>query len=123
MNTGETSVMSGRCVPPRKRIVEHHDVAGLEGTVLDCRLYRERHGAEMHRHVIALGNRAATAIVNGAGIVETLLDVRGEPGAAQRHAHLFGNRDEEVLEHFELDGIDGARAHETAASALAERRT
>ena len=59
----------------------------------------------MHRHVIAHGQNFSGGIEYGAGIVATLLDVRRERGAAQRRAHFFRDRVEDVFENLEFDGI------------------
>ena len=98
--------MSGRCVPPRNGSFSIDDVAGLHGRVIDGRAHRQRHRAQVHRHVVALRDRLAVGVVDGARVVEPLLDVGREAGAAQRDAHLLGDGDEQVLEDLELDGID-----------------
>ena len=55
----------------------------------------------MHRHVRRVGDQAAVAVEDRAGEVEPLLDVDRIGGVLQRHAHLLGDRHEEVVEHFE----------------------
>ena len=76
---------------------------GLDGAV---------HGPQMHRHVRRVGNEQAGRIENRAGEVEPLLDVHRIGGVLQRHAHLLGDRHEQIVEHFEHHrigvGADGA---------------
>ncbi len=72
------------------------------------------HRAEMHRHVRRVGDQRAVAVKHRAGEIEPLLDVDRIGGVLQRHAHLLGDRHEEIVEHFEHDwigmGADGAHA-------------
>ena len=72
----------------------------------------------MHGHVIAHGQRVAGCVEERAGVVATLLDVGREGRAAQRGAHFFRDGMEEMLEDFELDGVeahDGASVPQTHA--------
>ena len=77
---------------------------GLDGAV---------HRAEMHRHVRRVGDQRAVAVEHRAGEIEPLLDVHRIGGVLQRHAHLLGDRHEQIVEHFEHHrvgvGADGAR--------------
>ncbi len=61
----------------------------------------------MHGHVIAHGKHVAGGVEERTGVIATLLDVGREGGAAQRGAHLFGDRVKEMLEDLELDGVGG----------------
>ncbi len=49
----------------------------------------------------ALATRPAPAVEHRAGVVEPLLDVRGDRGVAEHRAHLLGDRHEAVAEHLE----------------------
>ena len=100
----ERDVRQMRSAP--ERIVQHHDIARLHDEGVDGRPNRQRHGAEVNGHVIALGDRLAPCVIHRARIIEPLLDVRREARPAQRHAHLLGDREIEVLEDFEVDGMD-----------------
>jgi hypothetical protein len=93
-----------------ERIVQHHDVAGLHPHGVYCGAHRERHGAQVHGHVVALRDRLAVGVVDGARVVQPLLDVRGKPRAAQRDPHFLGNREEDVLEDLEFDRISAHRS-------------
>ncbi len=70
----------------------------------------------MHRHVRRVGDQRAVAVEHRAGEVEPLLDVDRIGGVLQRHAHLLGDRHEQIVEHFEHHRIGagcrwrGARA-------------
>ncbi len=59
------------------------------------------HRAEMHRHVRRVGNQRADRIEHGTGEIQPLLDVHRIGGVLQRHAHLLGDRHEQIVEHFE----------------------
>ena len=59
----------------------------------------------MHRHVRRVGDEAPLAVEHGAGKVEPLLDVDRIGGVLQRHAHLLGDRHEEMIEDLEHDRI------------------
>ena len=73
----------------------------------------------MHRHVRRVGDQRAVMREHRAGEIEPLLDVDGVGGVLQRHAHLLGDRHEEVVEDFQHDriglGADGERALELLA--------
>ena len=83
--------------------VEGEDVAGMNvaGILADDRFHRAIHRAEMDRHVRGIGDQPPFAVEDRAGEVETLLDVDRIGGVLQRHAHLLGDRHEEVVEDFE----------------------
>ena len=59
----------------------------------------------MHRHMWSVGDQCAIGIKDGAGEVKPLLDVDRIGRVLQRHAHLFGDRHEQVVEHFQHDRI------------------
>ena len=65
----------------------------------------QRHGAQMHGHVVAHGYGLGSGIVDGAGVVAAFLDVGREGGLAQHDAHFVRDGDEDVAEDFEFDGI------------------
>ena len=68
----------------------------------------------MHRHVRRVGDQRAVGGEHRAGEIEPLLDVDRIGGVLQRHAHLLGDRHEQVVEHFEHDRI-GVGADRVAA--------
>ena len=105
----------------------HEDVARADVALVlaDDGLDRAVHRAEMHRHVRRVGDQRAVGGEHRAGEIEPLLDVDRIGGVLQRHAHLLGDRHEQVVEHFEHDRIglgadrawracscDDARQHE-----------
>ena len=100
------------------RRVDHVSVTGAHGALVlaDNGFDRAIHRAEMHRHVRRIGDQRAVAVEHRAGKVEPFLDVHRIGGVLQRHAHLLGDRHEEIVEHFEHDrigmGADGAAASE-----------
>src|SRR5438874_698675 len=55
----------------------------------------------MHRHMRRIGNELALGIEERTGEIEALLDVDRIGGLLERHAHLLGDRHEQVVEHFE----------------------
>ena len=59
----------------------------------------------MHRHVRRIGDEPSLTIEHGAGKVEPLLDVDRIGGVLQRHAHLLGDRHEEMVEDLEHDRV------------------
>ncbi|MNI56136.1 hypothetical protein D3C73_1111250 [compost metagenome] len=60
----------------------------------------------MHRDVRGVGDQRPARIEDGAGEVQTLLDVHRIGGGAQGLAHLFGAGHEAAVEHFQHDRID-----------------
>ncbi len=70
----------------------------------------------MHRHVRRVGDQRAVMGEHRAGEIEPLLDVDRIGGVLQRHAHLLGDRHEEIVEHLQHHrigmGADGVRALE-----------
>ncbi len=89
------------------RRVERKHVARPDASlvVADDRLNRTIHRAQMHRHVRGVGDEAPLAVEEGAGKVEPLLDVHGIGCVLERHAHLLGDRHEEMVEDLEHDRI------------------
>ncbi len=87
--------------------VEREDIAGMDVAFVeaDDGLDRAVHRAEMDRHVRRVGDEAAVAVEHCAGEVEPLLDVDRIGGVLQGHAHLLGDRHEEVVEDLEHDRI------------------
>src|ERR1700675_2705493 len=59
----------------------------------------------MYGHVVAHSDDPAGGVEHGAGVIAALFDVRGERSTAKGGAHLFGNREIEVLENLEFDGV------------------
>ncbi len=64
----------------------------------------------MHRHVRGVGDQRAVGGEHRAGEIEPLLDVDRVGGVLQRHAHLLGDRHEQVVEHFQHHRIGGLGA-------------
>jgi len=91
--------------PAAKRIVQHDDIARIEGAVLHRGSDGHGHGTEVYGHVVAHSKDMAATVEHSAGVVAPLLDVGREGRPAQGRAHLFGDGMEEILEDFELDGI------------------
>ena len=105
----------------RAAVIGRVDRIGVAGPDLalvlaDDGLDRAVHRAEMHRHMRRVGDQRAVAVEHRAGEIEPLLDVHRIGGVLQRHAHLLGDRHEQVVEHFEHHrigmGADGAGAGE-----------
>ena len=65
----------------------------------------------MHRHVGSIGDEVARLIEQRTGKIKALFDVDRGGGVFQHHAHMLGNRHEEViddLQHHRVDlGADG----------------
>ena len=81
------------------RVVEDVDVAAADVRVApDHHLDGLAHGAEVDRHVRGVGDQAAPGVEDRAGEVEPLLDVDRVRGGLQAHAHLLGDRHEQVVE-------------------------
>jgi hypothetical protein len=93
---------------PSVGIIEDDHVPWPEVAALDGGLDGERHRAQMHGHVIALGNHLPGRVEQSARIVAPFLDIGRKRGAFQRGAHFFRNRMKQAFEDFELDGIDHA---------------
>ena len=102
--TAETAVMSGRCVPPRNGSFSDGDVARAERERVHDVAHRERHGAEVHGHVVAHGDGIARGVIDRAGKIAALLDIGRERGLAQHHPHLLGDGDQEMPKELEIDG-------------------
>jgi len=68
----------------------------------------------VHRHVRRIGDEVAFGVEDRTGKIQPLLDVDRIAGVGERHAHLLGDRHEEVVEHFEQHrvgrGADRVRA-------------
>src|SRR5690242_1406665 len=86
----------------RERIVHGDNVPGRELDLVQRSRDSHRHRTEMHGHVIALSDHAASGVEDSARIVTSLFDVWRECRAAQRNAHLFSNGGEERA--INLDG-------------------
>ena len=86
--------------------VQHPHIARLERVgFAQHRLDAPVHRAEMDGNMRGVRDQPPARIENGAGEVEPLLDVDRARGVLQRIAHLLGDRDEEIVEHFEQDRI------------------
>ncbi len=111
--------------------VEHEDIAGTHRVAARAGDGGDTlpHRAEMDGHVRGVGDELAVAIEERAGEIQPLLDVDRVSGVLQGHAHLLGDRHEQVvedLEHHRVDfGADGRRAlqrHDTAQDDMVARR-
>ena len=100
----------------RVRCVEHEGVARLHGSSAFLQNHPNAfaHGAQMHRHVRCVGDEVALWIKNRTGEIEALLDVDRVAGVGQRHAHLLGNRHEQIVENFKQHRV-GCRANGVSA--------
>jgi hypothetical protein len=56
------------------------------------------HGAEVHGHMRRIGDQRSVMREHRAGKVQPLLDVHRVGGVLQGHAHLLGNRHEQIVE-------------------------
>ncbi len=100
---GDTSVTSGRWVPPvygslriqvspGTRTARSHGRDGLG------------HRAEVHRDVLGLGDHPGLGVEQRGRAVPALLDVRGVRAAHQRRAHLLGDPGQRAAQHRQGDG-------------------
>ena len=89
------------------RIVERVDVARPQARAVQAqdRAHALAHGAQMHRHVGRIGDQHAALVKHGAGKIQALLHVDRIGGVLQRHAHLLGDRHEQVVEDLQHDRI------------------
>ena len=89
------------------RCVQHVGVAGAHAAVRRCddALDRLAHRPEVHRHVRRVGDQAAVRGEQGARKIQPLLDVDRRGGVGEAGAHLFGDRHEQVVEHFQQDRV------------------
>ena len=94
--------------------VQGKDVAGMNVALVqpDDGFDRAVHRTEMNRHMRRVGDELAIAGKDRAGEVEPLLDIDRIGGVLQRHAHLLGDRHEQIIEDFEHDrvGVGAERA-------------
>ena len=98
----ETSVMSGRCVPPAYGSLRTKTSSGC-GLLGQRRRNRVGHRAEVDGNVLGLGDDPAAFVEEGGGAVAPLLDVGREGGADEDGAHLLGDRAERAAENLELN--------------------
>jgi hypothetical protein len=59
----------------------------------------------MNRDMRRIGNEVAFGIEDRAGEVEPFFDIDRARGVLQRVTHLLGDRDEQIVEHFDHDRI------------------
>lgn len=95
----------GRMGSALERVVQNGDIAGLQFERLACVIDRQRHRAQVHRHVVAHGNGVSARVIDGTGVVAALLDVRRERRLAEDGAHFLGNRSEQMTEQLQFDGV------------------
>src|SRR6056297_2703829 len=62
----------------------------------------------MHRYMGGLGDHASVPVENGAGKIQSFLDIGGKGGSFQRRPHFLGNGREPVFVYFKLDGVHGS---------------
>ena len=66
----------------------------------------------MHRNMRRVGDETACRVEQGAGEIQTLLDIHRIGGVGEGRAHLFGDGHEEVVEHFQHHRVGvGVGAH------------
>ena len=83
------------------------------------------HRAQVHRHVRRVGDQVAVGVEQRAGEIEPLLDVDRVRGVGERHAHLLGDRHEQVVEHLEQHRVGAwcrSRARARGASTRSSTR-
>ena len=98
----ETSVTSGRCVPPVNGSLRIQTSPGA-GSCAAHGGDRVGHRAEVHRDVLGLRDHAAALVEERRRAVAPLLDVRRERRADEHRAHLLRDRAERAADHLELD--------------------
>ena len=91
--------------------IQHVDVAGPHPPPVGPPRRHHRpdavaHGAQMHRHVRRIGDQGAVPVEQGAGEVQSLLDVHRIGRVLQSDAHLLGDGHEQVVEQLQADGIE-----------------
>ena len=104
----ETSVTSGRCVPPVKGSLTTKTSPEL-GPALAHRRDGLRHRAEVDGDVLGLRDHSAVGGEERGRAVAPLLDVGGEGGADEHGAHLLRDRAERAAENLELNRHDRVR--------------
>ncbi|MNL15235.1 hypothetical protein D3C87_1362110 [compost metagenome] len=87
--------------------VEREHVAGTDPALVlrDDAFDRTVHRAEMHRHMRSIGDKRTVFVEHRAGEVQPFLNIDRRRRVLQRHAHLLGNRHEQVVEDLEQDRI------------------
>ena len=91
-----------------KWIVQDDDVARVQSKVLERVADRHRHRAQVHGHVVAHRQRLAIAVVDGAGVIAALFDIRRKRSSTKDDAHLVGDRQQRVPEEFQVNGSEFA---------------
>ena len=91
-------------------IVDDDDVAGVEPPDHgDGGPDGLQHRAQMHRHVLGLGDELRLGVEDGAGRIHALLDVGRERRELQDATHLLGRGLERIAQHLERDRIERTR--------------
>ena len=85
-----------------ERVVDDEHVTGRRGALAHGG-DRLRHGPEMYRDVLGLGDHPTVVGKERRRAVAALLDVRGEGGADEDRAHLLRDRSQRASEDLELD--------------------
>ena len=104
-STTETSVMSGRCVPPVYGSLMTH-TSPRHGPTRQHGRDRVGHRSQMDGKVLGLGDHPPAGIEDGGRAVAPLLDVGGVRGANERRAHLLGDAAKRSREHLEAGRVD-----------------
>jgi len=102
-----------------ERVVGDHDVARLE--IREAGQHGAHglaHGAEVHGDMGGVGDQAACAVEDRAGVVEALLDVGRDRGVTQHGAHLLRDGHEAVAEDLEAHRIGHAQVGERGTLGL-----
>ena len=112
----------GQMSAARERIIERGDVAGKKFEALDRGAHRKRRRSEMHRNMRGLRDQLAAPIEQRARKIVTLLDVGGEAGHPEHHAHLLGDRGEAIVHNCERDRHRSSCAHLQVEISVSRRR-
>ena len=91
------------------RVVQDGDVAFPKVELADRRIYGQRHGAEVDRHMIAHGDHPLVPVKERAGVVAPLLDIGRDGSAPQGRSHLLRNGMDTALEDGQVDGAGQVR--------------
>ena len=94
-----------------ERIIDQNQITRLEVKGLQGELDGERHGTQMHRHVIAHGDGAPVFVIYSAGIIPPLLNVGAEGSAAQDCPHFLCDGNKKVAEDLQVHLLHGGGGH------------
>ena len=95
-------VASSRSRMIRNKYISFFQVISLYFYLISNRV---AHCTEVNRNMRRIGHKFSLFIENGAGKIETFLNVGGNCGALQGASHLFSNRHKQVAEDRKLNRI------------------